>query len=575
MRVVDKAIKTDVLVVGGGGAAAKAALEANKAGADVLMLVKGEFGKSGTTVYEMAEKAGFNAVDGCGDSEDSLEVHYNDIMEAARGLANKRLAKIVAEEAPIALKELEEIGVKFEKDNDRHYTRLGCFTSKKRTHSIKNHGIPIVRSLQREINKLDIKVKSNTRVVSLLVDKGTCFGAIGVDKEGNVFTIIAKATILATGGAGNLYKYNLNPSDITGDGFALAYRAGAELINMEFIQFGLATISPTYTLIDKWPWQFFHPRIYNREGEEFLDRYLPENISFQESIQGKAEHFPFSTIDNSKYIDIGIEKEIMLGRGTEKRGVYMSLGVISDDQLEKVPMWPFKYSWFLSKGIDLKNDVLEIGHFAHAFNGGVNINENASSTIDSLYAIGETAGGYCGADRLGGDMLAICQIFGKRAGRNAAIRSKDKTDWYWYKKDIKGIIERNLERIKRIYNKKGSINPITIKRRIQETMYNNASIIRSKDLLEKALNELKVIHQVFEKDTNVENIQEFFVALDVENLIELAGIITNSALLRKESRGSHYREDYPREKENFSYPIVTKLVLGKRQSFFEKKVFEK
>jgi len=575
MRIVDKAIKTDVLVVGGGGAAAKAALKANKSGADVLMLVKGEFGKCGATVYKISEKAGFNAVDGCGDSGDSFEVHYNDIMEAARSLANKRLARIVAEEAPIALKELEEIGMKFEKDNDKHYTRLGCFASRKRTHSMQNHGIQIVRSLQREINKLDIKVKSNIRVVSLLVDKGSCFGAIGVDKEGNVFSILAKATILATGGGGDLYKYNLNPPDITGDGFILAYRAGAELINMEFIQFGLATISPTYTLIDKWPWQFFHPRIYNRERKEFLDSYLPENISLQDCIQGKAEHFPFSTIDNSKYIDIGIEKEIMLGRGTEKRGVYMSLGVISDDQLEKVPMWPWKYSWFLSKGIDLKNDILEVGHFAHAFNGGVNINENACSAIDSLYAIGETAGGYCGANRLGGDMLAVCQIFGKRAGKNAAVRVKDRTDWYRHKKDIKDIIERNLESIKKIYNKKGSINPITIKRRIQEVMHNNVSIIRSKDLLEKALKELKIIRQVFEKDANVENIQEFFLALDVENLIELADIITNSALLRKESRGSHYREDYPCEKENLSYPIVTKLVLGERQSFFDKRIFDK
>lgn len=179
-------------MVGGGGAAAKVALEANKAWADVLMLVKGEFGKSGATIYEISEKAGFNAVDGCGDSGDSLEVHYNDIMEAARGLANKRLARIVAEEAPIALKELEEIGVKFEKYNDRHYTRLGCFASKKRTYSMKKHGIQIVRSLQREINKLDIKVKPNIRVVSLLVDKGTCFGAIGADKEGNVFTLQLK-----------------------------------------------------------------------------------------------------------------------------------------------------------------------------------------------------------------------------------------------------------------------------------------------------------------------------------------------------------------------------------------------
>jgi len=571
MYVVDKAIKTDVLVVGGGGAAAKAALEANKAGADVLMLVKGEFGKSGATVYEVAEKAGFNCVDGCGDPKDSIEIHYNDIMKAARGLANKKLARIVAKEAPIVLKELEEIGVEFEKNNDRHYTKLGCFASKERTHVIKNHGVSIVRSLQQEINKTDIKVKSNTRVVSLLVDKGSCFGAIALDKEDNVITILAKTTILATGGAGNLYKYNLNPSDITGDGFALAYRAGAELINMEFIQFGLATIVPTYILIDKWIW-LLCPKIYNRERKNILDLYLPESTSFQEAMQGKAKHFPFSTIDNSKYIDIGIEKEVMLGRGTEKRGVYMSLKGVPDEQLRELPMWSFRYSWFLSKGIDLKNDVLEVGHFAHAFNGGINIDENASSTVDSLYAIGETAGGYCGADRLGGDMLAICQIFGKRAGRNASVKTKDKKNWH----ENKDVIEKNLERVKMIYNKKGFIKPITIKRRIQEVMYNNVLIIRSEGSLERALKELKVIRQVFEKEVNVnKNIQEFFMALDVENLIEVADIITISALIRKESRGSHYREDYPHKKENFSYPIITKLVQGEKRIFFDKNIFEK
>ncbi len=542
-------IKTEVLVIGGGGAAAKAALEAKKSGAEVIMVVKGIFGESGATVYEVAEQAGFNAVDGCGDPKDSLETHFNDIMFSSQGMADEKLARIMAEEAPTALKELEEIGVNFEKKNGKHYTRIGCFASEARTHVIKNHGIPIVRCLQKEINKTDIKVLSNIMIVSLLVDDGFCFGAVGIDSKGNILCIIAKATILATGGAGQLYKYNLNPPDISGDGFVLGYNAGAELINMEYIQYGIATITPSYTLIDKWIWSVY-PDIYNKEGIRFLNLYLPKGITLQKSMEDKARHMPFSTCDSSMYIDIGIEKEILSNHGTENKGIYLSLEEILDERLESLPMWSFRYPWFLSRGIDLKNRPLEIGHFAHAFNGGIRINADAQSTVDSLYAIGEVAGGYCGADRLGGDMLAGCQIFGKRAGRSAAKRAKQIKFC-----DKKNIIHKEVEVIKCMYEKRGTVTPCELLGKLKNTMQANVLIIRTEESLNKAMIHIKEVDKEFETLMSAKE-QDIFRCFELKNMITLAGIITFSAIQRKESRGSHYREDYPEKLAKYDKPIV-------------------
>lgn len=552
MQTSKEVINTEVLVIGGGGAATRAALEARKSGAAVIMVVKGIFGKCGATVYEVAEKAGFNAVDCCGDTEDSVETHFNDIIWAAQGMAEENLARIVAEEAPIVLKEMEDIGVKFEKINECHYVKLGCFASKPRTHVIKNHGIPIVRCLQKEINKTDIKILSNTMITGLLVDNGTCFGAVGVDWLGNIIQIISKSTILATGGAGQLYKYNLNPKDITGDGFILAYTAGAELINMEYIQYGTATVIPNYALVDKWIWSVY-PDIYNRHGFRFLKLYMPEGIDIYDAIKGKIRHMPFSTCDSSMYIDIGIEKEIMANRGTQNKGIYLSLENIPDEKLESLPMWSFRYPWFLSKGIDLKSNPLEISHFAHAFNGGIRINEYAQSTVDSLYAVGEVAGGYCGADRLGGDMLAGCQIFGKRAGRNAAKKAAQKKYH-----DNKKVIHNEIERInKSIYEKKGPITPNELINKLQNTMQNNVLIIRTEESLRKAIVNIKEIGKNYESHMGFKE-QNIFRSFELENMIELAKIITDSAMQRKESRGSHYREDYPKKNDKYNIPIIVK-----------------
>jgi len=554
----EEPIKTDVLIIGGGGAAARAALEAYTEGADVLVVVKGRLGKSGATAYRASESAGFNVADGCGGPDDTMENHFDDIMKAGLGMADEQLARIVVEEAPVALAELENLRVKFEKVDGKHYTRIGCFCSKPRTHVIKGGSLSIVESLSKEIKKTNIKIQPVTTIAGLLVHDGFCCGAVGVDRGGNFLTFQSKATVLATGGAGRLFKLNVNPSDITGDGYALAYRAGAELVNMEFIQIGFATLLPTHLLVDKWMWSVF-PRVYNRYGEDFLGSYLPVETDLSECMKYKTKHFPFSVRDNSKYVDIGVEKEIILGHGTENKGVYLSLTEVGEEQIRRIPMWSVRYPWFFSHGLDLKKQPIEIAHFAHAFNGGIRIDAKASSTVEGLYAAGEVAAGPHGADRLGGNMLVTCQVFGRRAGKYAADSAKRSKYWVESK-----MVAGQYERMKKMQRLKGPIEPSDVTRELQEVMQNNVSVIRSEKSLTKALDKIEQIRKGLLPRLQVTDNQRILQVLELENLLDVAEIVTKAALTRKESRGAHYREDYPEQNDKeFRFPIATEQIGNK------------
>lgn len=558
-------MKTDVLIIGGGGAAARAALEAHRKGANVLMVVKGQFGQSGVTVYQAAEIAGFNAADGCGGPEDSKEAHFDDIMKAGLGMADERLARTVAEEAPMALAGLEELGVKFERLDGKHYTKVGCFCSQPRTHLIKGHGVPIVECLKKEIEKTDVKVQSGIAILSLLVKDHVCWGAVGVDKEGDLLTFQAKATVLATGGAGQLFKLNLNPPDITGDGYALAYRAGAELMNMEFMQIMFASLLPAQLGIGKRIWSVY-PKIYNRHRQDFLESYLPEGTDLYECMESKTKHGPFTVRDSSKYVDIGVEKEIIAGRGTENKGVYLSLAEIEEEKLSRIPRWETMYRWFSSHDLDLKKQAVEIAHFAHAFNGGIRVDENASSTVESLYAVGEVAGGPHGADRLGGNMLVTCQVFGKKAGSHAAKSIKNRKGWNEAK-----IVADQYEKIKEVQGLKGSLHPSDARRELQEIMQNNVLIIRSEKSLAEALHKIEQIRRDLLPQVRVQNNQHLLQVFELKNLLDVAKIMTGAALMRKESRGSHHREDYPEQNDKeHGFPIVTKQNRGKMEQRFAK-----
>jgi len=566
---MDEVINSDVVVIGGGGAGARAAIEAADNGASVTMVLKGELESSGATAYGVAEAATFNVADGDVDPSDNPDKHYQDIIEAGLGMCDERLARILVDEAYPRMKDLEKWGVTFEKDKGRYMEIRACFSSRPRSHIIKGHSIPIIKALSRQIKKRGIKIVENVMILNLLIEDGRCIGAVGIDKTGKFFIFNAKSTILATGGAGRLFRLNLNPKDITGDGYAMAYRAGAELINMEFMQAGVGTVYPTENLLNAWLWSL-KPKLKNKNGEEFLSRDISSNL-IEKCYLDKSKHFPFSSRDSSKYIEISIHEEIKKGRATDKGGILLDFTYVDDNFLKKLPekseirkMWNLTQEWFIRRGIDLKEEPLQVAVHAHAMNGGVRINEEARSTIPGLYAAGEVAGGPHGADRLGGNMLVACQVFGARAGKYAAESARRIND----RAKNKGLVDKEKQRILKIFQTEGSYPALELKKQIQQSMWQNALVVKNKQSLEKCKHDLQNIRQTFEEKLKP-NKRQIFESLEVENLLDVAEIIVSASLTRKESRGSHYREDYfELDNANWNKVISIRLDDGKMRIHF-------
>jgi fumarate reductase (CoM/CoB) subunit A len=221
-------------------------------GAKVLIAVKGAFAKSGATFYSVAEVGAFNVPDAAADATDSPEQFYQDIVNEGLGMSDPRLSRILTEEAIDAMHYLEQYGVVYEKQDNNYLAFQACFSTKPRSHVIQNHFKPIVKALGKEATRRNIKVMDRLMISNLIVRSGQCYGAYAVDQDGNSVVIRAKATILTTGGASQLFEKNLYPYDITGDGYAMAYRAGAYLVNMEFMQAGISLISPFINLFSNY-----------------------------------------------------------------------------------------------------------------------------------------------------------------------------------------------------------------------------------------------------------------------------------------------------------------------------------
>ncbi len=555
-------VKCDVLVLGGGAAAGKAAIEAHDNGASVAMVMKGIFGKSGASAYKIAEILGYNVADGQADPNDSPEVHYADIMRAAAGMADPHLAKILADEAMQSLKDLEKLNIPFHKNEDGTYMEvLGCFATKPRMHYIPGHAEPIVHAQKQEVMKRNIPVYESTIITRFLVEDNQIRGAVGFNHKGETVIFHAKAVFMGTGGAGQLFSYNINPADITGDGYSLGFQAGAELINMEFMQAGPGMIYPCKNMFNSWLWAL-HPKVTNGLGEEFIHKYLPDGMTVEQCMNLRSGHYPFSSYDGSQWIDIAIQTEIREGRGGPHGGVIVDFTDVDLDRLPNTPRgdeirksWNITLQWLIeNRDLDLRTTPVEVAILGHAINGGLYIDEHGRTTIEGLYAAGETAGGPHGADRLGGNMVLTCQVYGKRAGRHAAQYAQ-KRDWMTLPFDQ---VEQEKERLNGLLKKKGTVRPHQIKKELQEIMWRYLLVTRSEESLTTAIEKLQVLRRKFQKEISVDgNYRNLMYALETENLITIGEIISTAARLRKETRGSHFRSDYPvRDDENYLYRIL-------------------
>jgi len=536
---------TDVLVIGGGAAASRAAVAAGASGASVTMVLKKQLGKSGATNYPGMNKirvgSAWQAADGCGGSDDNPEVHYQDIMTAALGMADARMAKILAEESPERLLELEDWGFELIDDPEgkrRHYSGYSCFASQPRAHgmvsnSVGGHTGTMVESLAAQAHRHGTEVHEYITIIELLVDGGECIGAVAMNNDGEIVIYRAAAVIMATGGAAQMFPLSHTPGDITGDGYAIAYRAGAELVNLEFMQYMIREVKGTPPMAGG-PWWTLNPVLRNGAGEEFLEKYLPTGVTVEDVYEQRTHHYPYSTRDISKWLDIAIQCEIRDGKGDS-----ITVDFSEIDITKAKPARPQHHP--PSDGIVLGSEIIEIAHSAHAINGGIRVDEFGESTIPGLFAAGETIAGPHGADRLGGGMLAACNVFGNRVGQRAAERARAVGQMEFNETSLQPVAER----LNRFGTGSGNSSWYGVRKSLKSIAGKSLIAVRRQSLLSEMRETTSSLRHEALLDAPVNSQKDLLRILETDNLLFTADLMALAALHRTESRGSHYREDFP------------------------------
>lgn len=525
----------DVLIVGGGAAGSRAALEAKKTAKDlnVLIAVAGKYGQSGSTGLIASESLGINAPFNFAGDGDTPDIYFDDIVKTGGGLADPKLCRIIADESCARLEDLMSLGLKFDSEGGLPIQRKlsGCTKARSLTCG-GSTGLRMLAVLKQANAELGVKVVEQLRIFDLLLDEcGQVRGAVGQIGQEQV-VIYAKAVVLATGGAGRLFRKNVNPPSLEGDGWAMAYRAGARLVNMEFFQIGPGVVNPKMDfIIHSHMWKL-KPRMTNINGEEFLAKYCPVGTSTEDVINLKAMSYPFSVRTAAKYVDIAIFKEIMEGRGTPNDGVYFDVTHVGEEELIKRS--PITYKTLKKAGKDLAKEALELGLVVQNFNGGVLIDEHASTGVSGLYAAGEVTGGVHGSDRPGGNNLIDTQVFGCRAGRFAAV----------YAQSLTGSAPVNSYPSVAIATDAATENQTAaMESKAADLYYRNLTIVRTA----KGLNE--VLSFVQENNPNASTYSSL-------NRLLVGQILAMAAITREESRGTHYREDFPATDDRWTQRII-------------------
>ena len=540
---IAKIVTTDVLVIGGGGAACRAAVAAHDAGAQTTLVLKGTLGACGATVAP-GRGVAWQVADTCAGPEDSPEVHLHNILDVGLGMADPRLARILAYELLERTEEMERWGLHFEPDptgEKKHYSAYSCFGNRPRAHCIMNsghgHAGDIVVALGRQMAKREIAVHERVFVTDLIVADGICRGALALAGDGQVIAYRAGAVVLGSGGARQIFPAGASQRiDTTGDGYAMALRAGAELTNMEFAQFMLHVIVSRPMSVPGSFWALY-PRVLNRHGEEVLGRYLPSGVTAQQAMWERTLHEPFSCRDASGWLDIAITTELREGRGSDEGGLWVDFSQV--DLRSFKPSRPTHLPQDYSRPVELPDGPIQVRNMAHAINGGVCIDERAAATLPGLYAAGEVAAGPHGADRLGGGMVTNCQVFGARAGRYAAEYALGSGA----RELPKGALEEPLARLQRYGRGEGEVEEVFAA--LAEATGRHLMVVRNEAGLRQVLATVEELRQERLPQVAVGKVSLLRRAIEAENSLLTAELMARAALLRRESRGSHYREDYP------------------------------
>lgn len=543
MTRIDATVDTDVLVIGGGGAACRAAIAAHDGGARTILALKGELGGSGATVAP-GRGVAWQCADDCSSPVDSPDVHLANILDAGLGMADPRLARIVAYETPERTDELDRWGLAFVPDptgRKRHFSTYSCFGDQPRAHSIMNsghgHAGDIVVVLRRQMAQRDIRVDENVFITDLVVEDGACRGALALGPDGEVILYRAGAVVLGAGGARQLYpSAGTRRIDTTGDGYAMALRAGAQLTNMAFGQFMLNPFGGGGLQVVGSPWALV-PTFRDTTGADIVTPRLPPGVTAREAFWARTLHAPFSCRDASGWLDIAVVTAVREGRGTPEGGVWVDFSDV--DVAAFTPSRPMHLPRDESVVLRLPEEPMQVRSSAHAVNGGVRIDEGGASTLAGLYAAGEVAAGPHGADRLGGGMVTNCQVFGLRAGRYAAEYALA----MGVGEPSATALEPALARLARFGRGAGDAEAVL--RDLQEETGRSLVVARHAQGLERLLDRIAQLRDKALPDVAVDGPGALRRAIEVENSLTTAHLMATAALARTESRGSHFREDFP------------------------------
>jgi fumarate reductase (CoM/CoB) subunit A len=532
-------VRTDVAVVGGGGAASRAALSARQAGADVRLITKAPLQSGGSTVHGASEIMSMGAA-GFGDAADSPEVHYEDTMRAGHGFIDPALVRVLAEDAPQRLKDLVALGVPLDKAShgDGYKLIKSDFGSYARALGVGGKtGKAFVQATTDELLHIGVKVDAPVMLIDLIRDgNGEVAGVLGYDSSRRVLVHYeTPCVVMGTGGIHGAYEQQVSTPEMTGDGQAICFRHGAEMVNLEFHQVGPALVQP-YVQLFSGSCFVLHPKLLNAAGEEFLPRYLPAGISLDAVYDSKV--FPFTTTNLSRYIDISMTREVAEGRGTERGAVLMSFAHLPPERIAEV--MPNTARWMRERGIDWREHKLEVGTAFQCMNGGVRMTgPDAQSTIPGLFVIGELAGGIRGPDRPGGNSLAEGQVFGHRAGAAAAARSRA------VKAGVGQTLDETLQTLSRAFAARNRDLDIDgAARIIRRTMQRHCLVEKSGEGLRAAIDIIATLRGQLDEELHVTP-ETLLQGLSVRNMALTSELVLNACLNRRETRSSHYRLDYP------------------------------
>jgi len=520
----------DVLVIGAGGAGLRAAIEALGHGASVGVVSKSLLGKAHTVMAEGGIAAAMANVD----SADGWQPHFRDTMRGGKMLNNWRMAQLHAQEAPERVKELEQWGALFDRTEDGRILQraFGGHTFRRLCHVGDRTGLEMIRTLQDRGVHMGFDVYMECTIVRLLTDGRRCAGAVAYWRETGRFVVFkAKSVVMATGGIGKAWPITSNSWEYTGDGMALAYEAGAELMDMEFVQFhptGMVWPPGVQGILVTEAVRGEGGILRNKNGERFMERYDPKRMEL-------------STRD---VVARSIYTEVKEGRGTEHGGAYLDISHKPAEYVKK--KLPSMYHQFKELAdVDITKGPMEVGPTCHYMMGGIRVEaETAQSSLPGLFAAGEAAAGLHGANRLGGNSLSDLLVFGRRAGLSAAQHAKQVSAPNLDEGQISAAEGEALS----AFQRQSGENPYAVHRDLQKVMQNLVGIFRTREDMEKALGELAKLRERA-AHTSVEGSRMFnpgwHMALELKSMLTVSEAVTRSAVVRQESRGAHSRIDFP------------------------------